>query len=289
MRTSSLLDQAESWAASLWEAARDRWPEREGQDCNYRLHVVHPTVRSVLRKYLPERGFSVLDLGCGDGAFLDDPENRAMIGNDGSYLGVDVSTELIGRACTRHGGDRVRFLEGNLGDSSTADRISGTGIVWDAALSVFVVQEMPDAGQFFALLGRILPAGGLAVTVTVHPSFGEWLRNEGRMETADRLAFSRPEAPELYRWAGRYPIVDDPREPFFLPYFHRTEEDYRDTFLRAGFAVREMRGIPGPETRGMLRERGISPFIPFETNRYWPRIAEEPSALLLIAVKGVEV
>jgi hypothetical protein len=83
--------------------------------------------------------------------------------------------------------------------------------------------------------------------------------------------------------------VDDPREPFFLPYFHRTEEDYRDTFLRAGFAVREMRGIPGPETRGMLRERGISPFIPFETNRYWPLIAEEPSALLIIAVKGVEV
>jgi hypothetical protein len=32
-------------------------------------------------------------------------------------------------------------------------------------------------------------------------------------------------------------------------------------------------------------ERGISPFVQFETNLYWPRIAEEPSALVITAVK----
>jgi 2-polyprenyl-3-methyl-5-hydroxy-6-metoxy-1,4-benzoquinol methylase len=87
MPSSSRLSRAESWAASLWETARGRWSGREDQDRNFRLHVVHPAVRSVLRKHFPEGGVRVLDLGCGDGALLADPENRELL-RSGSYLGT---------------------------------------------------------------------------------------------------------------------------------------------------------------------------------------------------------
>jgi hypothetical protein len=105
------------------------------------------------------------------------------------------------------------------------------------------------------------------------------------METADEFALDGAAAPELWRWAGRYPIVDEPREPFYLPYFHRTVNDYRMAFQLAGFSVLNISEIPEAGDRILLKEKGISPFIPFETNRYWPRIAEEPSALLIVAVK----
>jgi SAM-dependent methyltransferase len=281
----SLFSLSETWASSLWNDASPRWTAREGQDKAYREYVVHPAVRSALENAGRARGLNIIDLGCGDCSFLDDPENRAMIGNEGMYLGVDVSSELIGKACAHHGGERVRFLEGNLDDVSLAEPIRAMGIEWDAALSVFVVQEMTDIGPFFSLLGKILTAGGRVLTVTVHPSFGDWLRAEGRMEVEDRLAPEEAKIPGGYRWAGRYPIVDEPREPFFLPYFHRTIKDYRDAFHRAGLEITEMSGIPDSDTRADLRSRKISPFTPFETNLYWPRIAEEPSALLIAAVK----
>jgi SAM-dependent methyltransferase len=286
MRTPSHREHAGEWAASLWSAASDRWAVRGNQDRNYRIHVVHPAVREVLGTLMRGEKIDLLDLGCGDCAFLDDPENRAMIGNGGSYLGVDISSEMIRNARLRCGGERVRFIEGDVADPSTVGLIGGAGTEWNVSLSVFLLQEMPDAGPFLSMLGRVLADRGVAVAVTVHPAFGEWLRDAGHMETA-RERQSRPGVPEAFRWAGAYPIVDEPREPFFLPYFHRTEDDYRAMFRNAGFEVIRTVGIPDTETRDRLHRAGISPFVPFETNRYWPRIAEEPSALLIVAERGM--
>lgn len=282
MPTSSLLDRAESWAASLWEAARPRWPEREGQDPNYRTYVVHPAVRDVLRKRCPEGGVRLLDLGCGDGSFLEDPENRLLL-RDGAYLGVDISPELAGAARKRHGSPETCFVVGDLSEREISEHIRAAGSAWDCALSVFMVQEMPDLDSFLHTLARVLPAGGCAIMVTVHPDFAVWLRDRGHMPVAEELDGGVADDRARWRWAGRYPIVDEPREPFYLPYFHRETEDYREAFLRAGFEIADMRGIPPAEDMIRLRERRISPFAPFATNVYWPRMAEGPSALLIVA------
>ncbi|MHB9028309.1 MAG: class I SAM-dependent methyltransferase [Candidatus Latescibacterota bacterium] len=282
--TSSLLDRAESWAAALWEASRGRWPEREGQDRNYRAHVVHPAIRAAFREYCPARNFRLLDLGCGDGAFLDDPANRELL-RSGEYLGVDVSGELVGKASEKHHGPGCRFTVGNLADRETVGRLSAAGGPRDCALTVFVIQEMPDLGSFLGNLSGIMKPGAIALMVTVHPDFAEWLRDSGAMPLADELAGTGEGDGFRWRWAGRYPIVDEPREPFYLPYFHRSESDYRDAFGEAGFAVREVREIPLANELTRLRAQGISPFLPFETNVYWPRIAEGPSGMILIAQK----
>lgn len=285
MDSKSFVIDARSWAFSLWAEAANRWSGREGQDRNYRMHVVHPALRSVLLERIPSRGLHILDLGCGDGSFLDDMENKKLIADGGSYFGVDASCELVDAAFARHRKANIRFLMCDINDLETEIRIVHLRTKWDATLAVFVLQEMPDIESFFHLIGRVVPPGGLAIAITVHPSFGDWLRETGRMETADEFAREGAAAPELWRWAGFYPIVDEPREPFYLPYFHRTVDDYRMAFQRAGFSVLNICEIPDSGDRIMLKEKGISPFIPFETNRYWPRIAEEPSALLIVAVK----
>ncbi len=286
MQTVSAVERAQSWASSLWNAAAPRWTGREGQDRNFRTYVVHPALRDTLRERFPGRELSVIDLGCGDGAFLDDPENRELIGNGGVYCGVDVSGDLLAVARNRHPDLPSLFIRGDLSDPATAGSIARTGISWDAALSVFVVQEMPDAARLFDTLGRIVRPGGVALVLTVLPSFGDWLRNEGHMPVEEDLVPDEGGNAAFWRWAGRYPIVDEPREPFYLPYFHRTGDDYRTAFRNAGFHDVEMREIPGEQARKTLNSRGISPFAPSGTNVYWPRMGEGPSALLAIAAKG---
>ena len=166
-----------------------------------------------------------------------------------------------------------------------AHRIAGVGEIWDAVLSVFVIQEVPDLDTFLENLARITSPGCLVIVVTVHPAFAEWLLDEGRMLTES--AFKPVPGDETtWRWAGYYPIVDEPLEPFYLPYFHRSIEDYREAFARAGLKICDIRDIPNRKhDLPRLRELRVTPFIPFDTNLYWPRIAEEPSACVITALR----
>jgi SAM-dependent methyltransferase len=282
--TNNLLRKAETWASSLWETALDRWPERIGQDKNYRLHVVHPALYELLIERF-QRGINILDLGCGDCSLLDDNRFSGLIRPDGSYLGIDISGELIDKASDRHREKGIRFLRGDLADKTLPQRITEICRSLDVILSVFVIQEVPDLDTFLENLVHIASPGSLVIVVTVHPLFAEWLFEEGRMRIENSL---QPcfESEASWRWAGYYPIVDEPLEPFNLPYFHRSREDYRDAFARAGLKILDIRDIPDREgDLPRLRELSVSPFSLFETNLYWPRIAEEPSALMIAAVK----
>ena len=282
--TKNYIQKAETWASSLWEMARTRWPERVGQDKNYRKHVVHPVLEKLLRRWL-HCGIRILDLGCGDCSLLEDSRFGDRIRMGGSYLGIDISSELIEKAVSRHKGKEICFLQGDLADPALAGQISGVGKDWNAVLSVFVIQEVPDLDTFLKNLSGIVSPGCLIIVVTVHPEFAEWLLNEGRMWVEKDLN-PGSDNEGLWQWAGYYPIVDEPHEPFYLPYFHRSIEDYTEAFSRAGLKVSEIRGIPDRKLDlPSLRERRISPFIQFETNLYWPRIVEEPSAMVITAVK----
>ena len=89
-----------------------------------------------------------------------------------------------------------------------------------------------------------------------------------------------------WRWAGYYPIVNEPHETFFLPHFHRTIQDYRSLLERFGITVENI--IELPEKKNdlprMVKQR-VSPFTKFKNNLYWPRISEAPSAIAIIARK----
>jgi len=284
MSTSSLIGLAKFWAASLWGNSITRWPERRGQDLHYRTYVAHPAIRELIREYCPIVNIRLLDLGCGDGAFLDDPANIELL-KGGDYLGVDVSAELIGKASEKHSGPGRGFTTGNLSELETFEHIRMTGGPRDCALTIFVIQEMPDLGSFLKHLGQVMKTGAFAFMVTVHPSFAEWLREAGAMPVARELEQGREGGFGRWRWAGFYPIVDEPREPFYLPYFHRSEKDYNKLFKQAGFTIREYREIPPADDLNKFRAQGISPFSAYDTNVYWPRIAERPSGVIMAAEK----
>lgn len=287
----SFVTKASLWATSLWDKDHSRWTARTGQDIRYRTNVIHPAVASILRELYPSGGIHILDLGCGDGVFLDDDIGKEVLAEGGSYTGVDISAAVVREASSRHSAENVRFIEGDAAAPAFPNRMIEAGRIWNCVLSVFTVQEIADLASFAANLERIVPpglTGGYAILVTVHPDFADWLRENGRMETVDDLAtgadtFGGKKSPGLWRWAGAYPIVDEPKEPFTLPYFHRTLDDYRNVFMNCGFTVKKTLEVPEPEKElpKLVRE-GISPFTDFDTNLYWPRIAEVPSSLVFV-------
>jgi len=284
-----LIKKAEYWAGLLWRDAQSRWSERSGQDKNYRQHVIHPAVCSLLRESFPDRGVRILELGCGDGFFLDDLKEHKLIENGGAYLGVDISAELIKRARKNNTGEHIDFLQSNLADNKLAEYIWSRNESWDCVVSIFVIQEIPDIKSVMANLGKILPNGLPVIFVTVHPDFAQWLLQKGRMQKADEydvipLNEGNEQGEIQWHWAGYYPIVDEPLDAFHLPYFHRNLDDYRSFLNKSGFVIDNIIELPEAQNDlPLLVKQGISPFAPFETNLYWPLIGEAPSSIVIIA------
>ena len=248
--------------------------------------MIHPAIIKILRERFPNRDLRILDLGCGDGIILDDQESRELLAENGDYLGVDVSSELLEKARERHHEKNVSFLQGNLSDNDLAQNIISRKNTWDCIISVFVIQEIPDIESFVINLKQLLDYVSLAIIVTVHPDFAEWLRDNGRMKAAENLTNPAGNEHFHWRWAGYYPIVDEPHETFFLPHFHRTIQDYRTLLERFGIAVENIIELPERQNDlPRIAKQRISPFTSFKNNLYWPRISEAPSAIAIIARK----
>jgi len=282
----TILNRAEAWAASLWREAGQRWTERSGQDLNYRRFVVHPAVSGLLGEFCGGSPLDIVELGCGDGILLDEPSLKGRMAGGGSYLGVDRAPEFLAAARKKHPEAWCRFIEASLEDDDFADRIGSYGVSWNCALTIFAVQEIPGIESLVGNAAAILGDGAFFLLVTVHPDFGDWLRDTGRMPPVTELDPAEPNAPAPWRWAGSYPIVDEPREPFHLPYFHRTAVDYETILSAHGLSTVTVRELPDPagDLPRLVRE-GISPFADFPANLYWPRIGEAPSSLAILSRK----
>ncbi len=276
---------AESWVQSLWDSASSRWAGRTGQDRNYRSRVIHPFIVAYVRNHVPHESLRILDLGCGDGALLGFKHLPDGFGKGSRYLGIDRSEMLMEKVRNDHFPGTVSFLQMNLTDPNLIPAVRSKGSDWNLVLSIFVVQEIPDIAAFFRNMGNLLAPESLAILVTVHPDFAEWLREQGRLPEGN--VCPEPAHQETWRWAGCYPIVDEPFDPFYLPHFQRTIDDYRDLIESAGLRLEQVFELPDSQRDiPRFRAEGFSPFVPFPTNVYWPRIAEKPSSCALIIRKG---
>jgi len=285
---SSILFDAEQWARSLWDESLGRWANRSGQDKRYRIDVIRPAINDILGRTFPDGALNIVEFGCGDGSLLEDVTVANRIRNNGRYLGIDISPGLIGLAREKFGSGRIAFEVAGLHEARLQKIVAGHGGKWNTAVSVFTIQEIPGLPDVLRTMAAVLPANTHVVFITVHPGFGSWLRESGAMRIIDTFGDDPEEPGELsaerpWRWAGSYPIVDEPLEPFHLPFFHRTLDDYRAMFGEVGIDITGIVPLPGEEDIRRLTGRGSSPFAPFETNVYWPEIGKKPSSAAILA------
>jgi arsenite methyltransferase len=100
-------------------------------------------------------GEGVLDLGSGAGT--DSLIAAQMVGDQGSVTGIDMTTEMLGKAraaAAEIGATNVEFVE------AEAERLPFPDASFDVVISNGVIDLIPDKDAVFAELYRVLRPGG---------------------------------------------------------------------------------------------------------------------------------
>lgn len=116
---------------------------------------------------IPEGGVA-LDVGAGPGSITTSLAHAA--GQDGLALGIDISEPMLARAVRSAAGPQVGFLRAD------AQKLPFRDATFDAAISVAVLQLVPDPAAALAEIARVLkPGARLAVMIpTLRPPVDLW-------------------------------------------------------------------------------------------------------------------
>lgn len=119
----------------------------------------------------PEAGARILDVGCGPGFYV--AELLERVGPEGFVVGVDRSVEMLALARRRaHGHANVDFREGEATAVPVEDG------EFDAALSVQVLEYVPEVDKALAELHRALRRGGRVVVWDVDWTTLSWFSGD---------------------------------------------------------------------------------------------------------------
>jgi arsenite methyltransferase len=135
---------------------------------------------------IPQGGIA-LDIGSGPGNLTATLGHAA--GPDGLALGVDVSRPMLDRAVKAAAGPNIGFLRAD------AQQLPFRDASFDAAMSVAVLQLVPDPKAALAEISRVLkPGGRLAVMVPTAGRAATWLR---RLPNAGAHIFDEDEIGDI--------------------------------------------------------------------------------------------
>lgn len=276
----NILKKADGWAAAVWNRNVKGWQNRN-QDYNYRELLARPAMRKAIRyASLPDNG-KFIDLGCGDGS--ETAHIRDYLRNEGAggcLYGFDLQKSLIRKANETVHEEEAQMIDtvfehGRLEALIEKYELSHKA---DNVFSTFLLQELSDAESHLCLAMRSMrPYLGRGVFVLLHPDFGQAMLDKGAIKINRELG-----ATEHWRWTGEYPIVEEGGGTFYVPYFHRTLDDYKKLicdhfcdFLYRGFK-------PTKRTLQISERNKLSPFYDHPGNIYFPEITTVPSTLIFI-------
>ncbi len=124
----------------------------------------------------PAPGERILDVGCGPGFYV--AELLDAVGPEGSVVGVDGSSSSLAVAARRcEGRANVAFHEADATSLPVADA------EFDAALSVQVLEYVPDVAAVLREIHRVLRPGGRVLVWDV-----DWSTVSMRTEDPERMA-----------------------------------------------------------------------------------------------------
>jgi ubiquinone/menaquinone biosynthesis C-methylase UbiE len=137
--------------------------------------------RALVREALGARpGESVIDVGCGPGFYV--AELLEEVGAEGSVLGVDAAEAMLAIAVKRCEGRSNAAFE-----QADATALPAADASFDRAVSVQVMEYVPDVAAALAEMHRVLRPGGRAVIWDVDWRTLSWHSSDAeRMERAQR-------------------------------------------------------------------------------------------------------
>ncbi|MEM9148170.1 MAG: methyltransferase domain-containing protein [Pseudomonadota bacterium] len=132
---------------------------------------------AVVEHLAPRRGERILEIGCGAGLLL--REIGLATGPHGLAAGVDISPDQIARAVREC--EEVPAVRPVVGDARALAYPDG---VFDAAVSIQVLEYIADAPTALAELGRALKPGGRLITLATNWTSAFWHGPEPELTAA---------------------------------------------------------------------------------------------------------
>jgi ubiquinone/menaquinone biosynthesis C-methylase UbiE len=275
-----VIRKAEIWSKKLRKNYDQPWMNRK-QDYAYKKYVEHPTITSLLKNMIP--AFSdgtYLDIGCGDGHETFLFQKRLLKrGDSGIFYAFDPEQNQIAIAQRKN---RPNNRLPIIFDCGYLDKLSKKYQLFEKVnlvFSTFVLQDLPNIKIFIESIQRVMKKEAFAIFSLVHPAFAKNLLKKEAL----KIALSGQAG--FWRWAAAYPIVEEEQKTFFVPYFHRTIEDYLEIFNSIFRSVICKEAAPSKRNITICQNKSISPFYSHPGNVYFPEIIEMPSSLFLIAQK----
>lgn len=172
-----------------------------------------------IRELLPPPGGPALDVGCGEGRWTRELRERGY-----DVTGFDRSEQLL--AAAREADPEGRYEVGVVESLPVADGEARL------VLCVNVLPHVVDLGAAVAEFARVLAPGGVLVLGLIHPVAEAGTFDEDADELRVRNYFATEE--------HAVPLGEG-----HVFHQHRTIEGYLRAFLGAGFALVDVREIPG--------------------------------------------
>jgi 2-polyprenyl-3-methyl-5-hydroxy-6-metoxy-1,4-benzoquinol methylase len=196
------------------------------------------TDREVRHLVRPEGGGTVLDVGCGNGEFLDQATRAGW-----RALGIDPDQQAVA-SCRRSGHDA------SVGTIETVDLQPGS---LDAVTFAHVIEHLHHPNRALARTRELLRPGGLMwlatpnLSSTGHAQFGsEWL---GLDPPRHLVVFTRPALERAVTQAG-FEIVARPTASFTAAIYEKSAElaarDRPSTLVRLRTRIRDATALARP-------------------------------------------
>lgn len=276
------LMDANVWAREVWTRATQNWEERS-QDHNYRDLVARPGILAGLKKLLQNspvlKNKNFLDIGCAEGTetlYMRDLLIRMY--HTGIMYGYDPQGKFVDSANTKSKPNPIIptiFENNSLEETLRKHNLFGK---IDLVTSIFVLQDLPNIKDYLSKVDKALKDDGKGMFLLVHPNFAEEMLKKGALKKEEQLIPN-----DEWRFAGEYPIVEERGRTFFVPYFHRTIEDYKKYFSEH-FSKFKFIGLkPSEKNLEIAKINHLSPFYQHEGNVYYPEIIQTESSVIILA------
>lgn len=175
-----------------------------------------PTVRS----FLPDlSGATVLDLGCGFGAF----DRWAIEQGAKSVVAVDLSERMLAQARERTETDRILYVHGDL------TQVNALPTNFDLIYSALALHYVPEIEGLFLALRKHLHTGGSFVFTVEHPIYTAPSNPQWADGPSWPLDSYFHEGKRVTNWIADGVIK-----------YHRTVASYVGCLLAAGFTIRHL-------------------------------------------------
>ena len=135
------------------------------------VHFLGTDLSAVLSSALKGLGndFSLIDLGCGDGATIYALYSNGLLKNATDVVGVDLSPVRIKRLT-----ERCPFVKGVVADVCDLAQIPDNS--FDFVISSQVIEHVPNDAKMLSEVHRIIkPQGLLYISTVVRKWYGVWI------------------------------------------------------------------------------------------------------------------